>query len=221
MGRFMLAVIAGMLVVALSPMAFADTLKRSPFSDWRDGDLIFHNSWRSQQTLAVAWATGSLYTHMGIVKLTRKGPVVVEAIGPVLETPLKTFIARGHDSYAVYRVKGLSPKKASEVLAEAKKYYGRRYDLFFRMDDERIYCSELPFKAFAAVGIPIGSPQTFSQLHIHNPAVRSLFNKRWREHPDCGKLKTADQCWNVMLKQEIISPARLTEDPRVERVYAR
>ncbi|UDF02895.1 YiiX/YebB-like N1pC/P60 family cysteine hydrolase [Asticcacaulis sp. AND118] len=55
-----------------------------PMPDLRDGDLIFQTS-RSQQSKAILVASRSLYTHMGIVKHTSSGWMVVEAVGPVKE----------------------------------------------------------------------------------------------------------------------------------------
>lgn len=221
MRRYLWFVFVSIFCIPALAEAFELPKKTASFRDWRDGDLIFHDSGRNIQTRAIALATGSPYTHTGIIKLTRKGPVVIEAVGPVIETPLEKFIARGRGKiYSVYRVKNLSGEKAQKVIAEAKKFYGRPYDIFFRMDDQRIYCSELPYKAFAAAGVPIGQPQKFRELNINNQYVRALFQARWQEHPECRKGISSEQCWNIMLNQEIISPGRLTEDARLKHIYS-
>lgn len=195
--------------------------KPDEFMDWKDGDLIFHDSGRNIQTKAIMIATDSPYTHMGIIKKTKKGPVVIEAIGPVVETPLKSFIARGRNSaYTVYRLNSITKTQAQIILKEAQKYYGKPYDIFFRMDDERIYCSELPYKIFKKTGIKIGKPQKIKELNINNSIVKALVKDRWKIHPECKNMENIDQCWAVLMEQEIISPGQISKDPKLKMVYS-
>ena len=208
------------LLAALLFLVACNASQAKDFTDWRDGDLIFHDSGGSSQTEAIFSATGSRFTHVGIVRLTQNGPVVVEAIGPVQETPLEEFKERGVGGrYAVYRMRHFSPQQAKRVLTAAKRYYGRPYDPFFRLDDERIYCSELIWKAFHAVGLDLGETQRFASLNVGNEAVRALFLKRWRQHPDCKKAEDAQACWAIMQDQRIVTPASLAVDKRVVQVY--
>jgi hypothetical protein len=60
----------------------------------RDGDLIFQTS-RSSQSVAIQRATGSVYSHMGLVLFRDGQPYVYEAIATVRFTPLDRWIARG------------------------------------------------------------------------------------------------------------------------------
>ncbi len=53
--------------------------------DLRDGDLVFQTS-RSMQSKAVALATRSHLTHMGVVFIDRGEPWVLEAVEPVKRT---------------------------------------------------------------------------------------------------------------------------------------
>ena len=88
-----LALSAGSLVAAActktqaAPPALPGGLKV------REGDLVFHRS-RSSQSRAVALATGSSYTHMGVVFLREGQPFVLEAVQPVKLTALAAWIAR-------------------------------------------------------------------------------------------------------------------------------
>jgi len=198
--------------------AYQDT--QQEFQDWHNGDLIFHDSGNRIQTDAIRYATQSSFTHVGIIKITRKGPVVIEAIGPVVETPLRQFIKRGRNhEYSVFRIAGLSDQKRQQIIREARHYYGRPYDPFFRLDEGNIYCSELPYKIFVRLGIPVSSPQKFKELDIANPVIRLLFNQRWKKHPDCSNMSHPDTCWKLLLEQEIISPVRLTEIQDMKQVY--
>lgn len=189
------------------------------FADWRTGDLIFHESTSAQAT-AIRVATGSRYTHMGIVRQTDAGPYVVEAAQTVSETPLRDFLARGVGrDYSVYRVKALAPDAAASAIAASLEYAGRPYDIFFRLDPERIYCSELPFYAFQTIGIELGKIERLGDLSIDTSEGRAIFLSRWQDHPDCDGLDR-DGCWNLIQKQEIVTPVSIAEDPQLERVYS-
>jgi hypothetical protein len=191
------------------------------FADWHNGDLVLQQS-TSPQSNAIRAATGSRYTHLGIVRITRDRPVVVEAARTVSETPLRTFVSRGSGGhFSVYRVRNLSPDAAVRVMAAARQLYGRPYDLFFRPDATQIYCSELPVLAFAAVGIRLGRQERFGDLNVGHPAVRALFAARWQQHPDCrAATMNAAGCWRLMQDQKIVTPVSLTKDPQLERIYS-
>jgi hypothetical protein len=52
----------------------------------QSGDLVFETS-ASSQSAAIRWATGSRWSHVGIVDVTEDGVAVIEAIGKVSRTP--------------------------------------------------------------------------------------------------------------------------------------
>jgi hypothetical protein len=60
----------------------------------RDGDILLHTS-RSAQAVAVAGATASPYTHVGIVERTGDALFVIEAVDRTRRTPLPEWLARG------------------------------------------------------------------------------------------------------------------------------
>lgn len=188
------------------------------FTGWQSGDLVFQDSAGPQST-AIRTATKSHYTHMGIVRLTPSGPVVVEAARTVGETPLAKFLARGQQGqYAVYRLNTATPDRIETALAEASRYTGRPYDIFFRLKPDAIYCSELPYYAFKAAGITLGKTERFGTLAVNNPAVRALFLARWEKHPDCQETDQAG-CWQRIQEQLLVTPASIAADPQVTRVF--
>ena len=72
----------------------------------RDGDLIFQTS-KSTQSVAVQRATGSPYSHMGLIIHRNGVPFVFEAAGRVSYAPLEKWIARGDGKrYVVKRLRG-------------------------------------------------------------------------------------------------------------------
>ncbi|MGJ4854876.1 YiiX/YebB-like N1pC/P60 family cysteine hydrolase [Labrys sp. La1] len=185
----------------------------------RQGDLVFQQS-KSPQSEAIRLPSGSTYTHMGIISLTPAGPVVIEAADVVRQTPLKAFLARGAKGrFAVYRLRQLVPAKADAAVAAARTYLGRPYDLYFRLDPDAIYCSELPYDAFRSVGISLGRVERFGNLSVRNPAVKALFATRWASHPDCrGAAGNAAACWTLIQHQGIVTPVSIARDSQVVRV---
>lgn len=199
---------AGPLVIALALLACA---KPEPAS-FRDGDIIFHTS-RSAQSRAVRLATGSPYSHMGILRRGKKGFVVLEAVQPVKTTPLETWIRRGEGSrYVVRRLKNaeevLTPGVLKRMDAVGRGFLGKDYDLFFGWSDDRIYCSELVWKIYErGAGVRIGEPRPMGSFDLTHPEVRGLMAKRYG-----GKLP---------LDEPMISPADMFDSDKLETVPAR
>lgn len=183
----------------------------------KDGDLIFQSS-HSGQSTAILAATRSLYTHMGIIAHSGDEIVVIEAAGPVRETPLKAWEQHGRfGRYAVYR-RDLSDRQTATILNAARALEGRPYDLFFSFDNRAIYCSELPFIAYSAAGIDIGQVQKVADLHVGGLA-KSLIDKRWRSDPDCVGLD-ADRCYDHIMQQSLITPVAISRDRSLHRIYS-
>lgn len=205
---------------ALLAAAAITSARSGALPDLRDGDLIFQES-QSRQSAAILAATGSRFTHMGIARLRRGDVYVVEAAATVRETPLRRWIERGKGGrYAVYRVRNLSADQAAAMLHAAERYYGRPYDILFRPDDDAIYCSELPRLAFASVGIELGREQRLGDLHIDDKVVAQPLAERWRRHPRCAGLASAEACRAAIQDQPIVTPATIAEDADVELIHS-
>ncbi|MEI2762055.1 YiiX/YebB-like N1pC/P60 family cysteine hydrolase [Methanothrix soehngenii] len=94
----------------LKKKAFDESLEGK---NLKDGDIIFQTS-LSSQSKAIQLATGSKYSHCGIIFKQGEDFFVFEAIQPVKSTPLMKWIERGENGKFV--VKRL--KNAEEVLNE-------------------------------------------------------------------------------------------------------
>lgn len=143
----------------------------------RDGDIVLHKS-SSRQSEALAAATRSPYTHMGLVFWRDDRPQVLEAVQPVRWTPLERWVARGREGHVVV----LRPKQTVDVAAvrrAADRYLGRDYDLLFAWSDDRIYCSELVTKAYrTATGLELGDLVPLSTFDLEAAPVRALVQER-------------------------------------------
>ena len=171
----------------------------------RDGDFLFQSLPHNPLIDAIEGSTHSPFSHCGIV-VNRDGKwKVIEAIGPVKETPLPLWIAQGrNNSYVAYRLTAPLDGKIPEIIVAAERYKGRPYDIHYALDDVKIYCSELLWKATRdAAGTKLGRLQTLSELNWqpYESVIRSIEN---------GSLP---------LDREMITPRAVTEDPRLKEVF--
>ncbi len=187
----------------------------------KDGDIVFQ-SIQSPQTAAIAIATFSPYTHVGIIKMVDGEPYVVEAVGPVREIPLDQWIEQGIEGrIAVKSLHNLTEQQAADVLQAAREYYGRPYDFYFLFDKAKIYCSELVYYAFQdALRLTLGKVEELKDLSMDNFIVRALVEERWKEYPPCRGVKDFEKCFSIVLKQKLVSPASIAADPRLETVFS-
>jgi hypothetical protein len=149
----------------------------------RDGDIIFHES-RSSQSRAIQLATGSRYSHMGILYENNGRWYVYEAVQPVKLTPLRDWIARGKDRHFVVKRladrSALTPAALKRMRVAGEAYRGKGYDLYFEWSNTRIYCSELVWKIYKqGAGIEIGRLQRLREFDLSHPAVRAKMRERY------------------------------------------
>lgn len=173
-----------LLLLALSALYGGVSYGSNARPDVRDGDLIFQTS-RSAQSLAIQHATGSPYSHMGLIFFRDGKPYVLEAIATVRFTPLDQWIARGAGHhFVIKRLQSastlLKPAAVAKLRAAARRFEGRPYDLVFDWSDRQIYCSELAWKAYdRGLGIQIGSLQRVRDFNLSDPIVRSKMRERY------------------------------------------
>ena len=177
----------------------------------RDGDIVFHTS-RSAQSLAVQRATGSRYSHMGIVFLRDGKPYVFEAAAAVRHTPYAAWVAQGVGQHVVVkRLKDararLTPAATRQLRRHARALEGKPYDLTFEWSDQRMYCSELVWKLYQrTLGIEIGQLQKIRAFNLSDPAVQPKMRERYGQR--------------VPLDEPVISPAAMFDSPRLVTVWA-
>jgi hypothetical protein len=153
-----------------------------------NGDIILHKS-QSSQAAALRAATGSPYTHVGLVFKRGDSFQVLEAVEPVRWTALDAWVKRGEARHVVVlRLRDpslLGDHGALAVRTAAEAYLGRPYDLLFQWSDDRIYCSELVYKAYkSAVGVEVGELTTLGAFDLSSPEVQSLIRARIKGRVD-------------------------------------
>ena len=144
------------------------------------GDIVFQSLAHNPVIDAIEGCTNSPYSHCGIVVQRTDGWFVLEAIGPVLEKPLNRWIAQGREKqFAVHRLKPALQKHVPAMIAAARRFMGKPYDIQYELDDEKIYCSELIYKAWlAATQEQLGKLVRLGDLNWkpHEHVIRQIAN---------------------------------------------
>jgi hypothetical protein len=199
MGRCSAWLLVGLLASSMAP--------KEP--SVQDGDIVFHTS-RSSQSAAIQRATGSRYSHMGLVLYRSGQPCVLEAVATVRCTPLGAWIKRGVGGhFVVKRLKSarsaLTAAGVEKLRQAAGQLEGRPHDSAFSWSDERIYCSELVWKAYErALGIRVGELQELREFNLSAPEVRTKLRERY------GK--------EVPLREPVIAPGAMFTSPLLETI---
>jgi hypothetical protein len=145
-------------------MGYVGYLRYEP----QEGDVVFQSLPHGPVVWAIEGVTRSPYSHCGIVAKQGDHWVVYEAYRGVSATPLKRFLLRGRGGgFAVYRLDSEYRSHVTATLACCQTYLGRPYDIRYRLDEEKIYCSELIYKAFrdATGGQQLGALSRFGDMH--------------------------------------------------------
>lgn len=196
-------------MVACLELAFAATIDAQATNPYllHEGDIVFSGSARGQGEAIIA-ATASPLTHCGIVFVKDGRCMVLEAVQPVGVTTLEAFIAHGRaDAFTARRLKtGLAPAAAQKARAWATAQIGRNYDVTFRWDDSRFYCSELVWKFYQHGGIELCAPRHFRDYNLHHPSVMKIINQRY------GGIE------RVPMDEKVVAPSDLATSPLLAEV---
>jgi hypothetical protein len=176
----------------------------------RDGDIIFQTS-QSEQSRAIQLATHSPYSHMGLVLFREGRPFVFEAVSPSVRfTPLREWIARGEGArYVVKRLRDSSvladPNAPSALTKAATALAGRPYDPYFEWSDDRVYCSELVWKAYErGLGVRLGLLLPLVSFDLTSPVVKAKLAERYGD--------------KVPLDERVIPPASIFNSSLLQEV---
>lgn len=148
-------------LILLSPLLCFHLLP-SASRDYKEGDIIFQVS-KSRQSSLIQYATGSIYSHCGVIVYKNGQPYVLEAISTVQLTPLQKWIDRGRFG----KVKSVRIFEKKDVKIKYKKYLGYKYDLAFKFDNGKYYCSELVYLIYKdQFGIELCKPKKLKEYNL-------------------------------------------------------
>lgn len=176
----------------------------------KSGDIVFQDL-SSPQSQAIKLATGSEYTHCGIVFKKDNDFVVYEAIGPVRVVSLQAWIHQGVSGHFVARrldtsVQKLSDETIDKMRMIAERHLGKPYDQVFNWSDSQMYCSELVWKVYReAAGVELAPLRPLSSYQIDHPAVRQLLRERYGD--------------SIPGAEPVVAPSDLMESDRLKQVY--
>lgn len=172
---------------------------------FKTGDIIFHESTLGQGR-AVQIATGSKYSHVGLIFKENDEWNVIEAVQPVRIVSLANFISHGDGNrYVVKRLKENENIEWEKCITEAKSYLGKNYDAYFEWSDDKIYCSELVYKAYArALGIELCGKEKIKDMNLLHPIVQEKLKERYGD--------------NIPMDEDVITPACLFNSDKLVTV---
>jgi len=174
----------------------------------QEGDVIFQST-PSRQTRALEIATGSAYTHVGLILRERNDWVVYEAIHPVVMTLLAQWIQRGTGGHYVVKrwtqAAQLTTESLSKLRTSVQSMLGKNYDARFLWNDDEIYCSELVWKSYHhALGVELAALVRYRDFDLSHPEVRKLLEERFRGP--------------VPLEGPVIPPSALFHSPKLVEI---
>ena len=174
----------------------------------REGDVVFTGSERGQGEAIIA-ATGSRYTHCGVVFEKDGKLMVLEAVQPVGVVTLEKFMARAEPgTLLARRLKvAVEPEKYRAAREWADAQIGKDYDGRFLWGDEQLYCSELVWRVFKEAGVELCTPRKFRDYDLEKPAVRKIIDERF------GGME------KVPLDEKVVAPTDLAVSPMLVDVH--
>lgn len=151
----------------------------------QEGDVIFIEG-QSSQAPYIKLGTMSQWTHCGIIVNTPNGLKVLEASKTVRLTSIERFIGFAKDeNWCAKR-----PKEKISSPINYKKYLGMPYDLAFKFDNGKMYCSELVWLIYKENGIELCKPRRVSSFPLTRiPKVKAMMKQR-----------------NITMEQEAVAP---------------
>ena len=162
---------------------------------WQEGMVIFHES-KSQQSPLIKAVTASRWTHCGIVVRASEGLKVLEASKTVRLVPVEEFCKRGKGGDYIVCL----PRKRLSKPISYKKYLGQSYDLSFKFDNGKMYCSELVWLIYKEQGIEICSPRSVGTYPLYWTPIK--------------KVQAQIEKRKISASQPTVSPVRLVNHMR-------
>jgi hypothetical protein len=175
----------------------------------QQGDVVFQSSpnpMGMDLVDMIEGATGSVYSHCGMVIWHQNQWHVIEAVGPVQIISLTNWQARGRGKKIwAYRLQESSQQHIPAAITAMKRDIGKPYDSRYRLDDAAIYCSELIYRGWKfATGKGLGKTVILQELN-------------WQPYRKIIVVLEGSE--QIPLTREIITPRDLAKAPELTRVW--
>ena len=186
--QFLESSIMRFILFIMSMLLLAGCGNSIDVADLQEGDVVFIES-QSSQSPYIKVGTMSKWTHCGVVVNTPQGMKVLEASKTVRLTPFAKFIGSAkNENWTVKR-----PKLKLTKPISYSKYLGLPYDLEFKFNNGKMYCSELVWLVYKNQGIELSKPRKVSSfVFTRIPKVKKLMQKR-----------------SITMEQEAVAPVDL------------
>lgn len=149
-------------------------VKNYAFPSVKEGDIVFQIS-KSNQSPYIILATKSPWSHCGIIIEKDNELYVLEASNKVKLTPYKDWKKKGRGS--IISTKRIFSKMPHKI--KYKQYLGKDYDLSFKLDNNKYYCSELVWHIYKyQFDTIIAKPHPVSDYNITNKKALKLMKSR-------------------------------------------
>jgi hypothetical protein len=195
------------LITIITQILFLSCSNTYKNSSIKEGDIIFHTS-ITGQSKAIQEITKSKYSHVGIICKIKDQLYVLEAVEPVRITSLKSWINKGvGGKYTVMRYDGtISNKQKQSMISYGKKQIGLKYDLKFKWDDKKMYCSELVWKIYDHVGITLCETTKFSDYFVGGSEASKIVKRRYPS--------------GLPLNEPVVTPVQLYDSDLLDLVFS-
>ena len=206
--KFYLALLLLLISFSAHGLWFSKTSAHPRYERLKSGDIVFQDT-GGQQGEAVRAATGSDFTHCGVVFESEGTLYVLEAIQPVSVITLKQWKARSKVFHArrLKNEKALTPAVFQKASDWTSKQLRKDYDILFQWGDDELYCSELVWKVYhQAAGVKLCQPKPFKSYFLEDPAVTRIVKARY------GDLDQLPE------NEPVVAPSDLAESPLLEEV---
>ena len=196
-----IGIILMMFALSFSPIVTETlTAQTEKIKEVREGDVIFQTS-QSQQSPLIQIATRSRISHCGIIVMKNGKPYVLETLKTLVVTPLDKFIARGEGGKY-----WLKRSNKENIKIKYGSYLGKPYDLAFKFDNGKFYCSELIYDIYKnQLGIELCEPKKVSDYLMIGidklPQIEMAMKKR-----------------GITMEQHAVAPVDIFESDYLEDV---
>jgi hypothetical protein len=173
--------------------------------DVKDGDVFFQHL-PGKLGAVIADVTDSPLTHCGMVVHVRGAAHIIEAIGPVRSIPLGKWLKQGDRGHFLQmRLKTVTDEQIASTVKAAQSLLGLPYDLQYELDDRKIYCSELVYKAYSrGADIEVGKKEALGDLN-------------WRRHEKFIRVLAGGE---LPLDRQMVTPLSIARDPQFKIMYS-